>query len=61
MIILLDEIYIKEDLVYESTAALALIGFANIGEVNNHLLAFEQSLQQDSSSSGCTQPLAKSV
>ena len=45
----------------KSTAALALIGFANLGEVNNHLLAFEQSLEQDSSSSGCTQPLAKSV
>lgn len=40
-----------------------LIGFANLGEVNNHLLAFEQSLQveEDSTSSAGAQLLAKTV
>ena len=50
VIILLDEMYIKEDLVYEKHSGI-LIGFANLDGVNNHLLAFEQSLEQDSSSS----------
>ena len=57
VVILMDEMYIKEDLVYEKHSG-TLIGFANLGQVSNQLLAFEQSLEQDSSPSSV---LAKSV
>ena len=56
VVLLIDEMYIREDLVYEKHTG-TLIGFCNLGEVNNHLLAFERSLEQ--SSDEC--PLAKSV
>ena len=42
VIIIIDEIHIKEDLVYDK-----LIGFVNLGEVNNHLLAFERSMEKN--------------
>ena len=57
VVILLDEMYIREDLVYEKHSG-TLIGFVNLGEINNHLLAFERSLDQDSGVSGS---LAKTV
>ena len=38
VIILLDEMYIKKDLVHEKHSG-TLIGFANLGEVNNHLMS----------------------
>lgn len=44
VILLLDEVHIREDLVYDKHAH-TIIGFANLGEVNNHLTIFEQSLQ----------------
>ena len=56
VVLLIDEMYIREHLVYEKHTG-TLIGFCNLGEVNNHLLAFECSLEQ--SSNEC--PLAKSV
>ena len=56
-IILLDEMYIREDLVYEKHSG-TLIGFVNLGEINNHLLAFERSLDQNS---GVSDSLAKTV
>ena len=46
--IIFDEMYIKEDLVYNKHTN-NLVGFANLGETNNHLLAFERSLQAASS------------
>ena len=36
-----DEVKIKEDLVYDKHSG-DLVGFTNLGEVNNQLLAFEQ-------------------
>ena len=56
--IVFDEMYIKEDLVYNKHTN-ALIGFANLGEVNDHLLAFEESLK--GSSSEDVAPLAKTM
>ena len=53
----MDEMYIREDLVYEKHSG-TLIGFVNLGEINNHLLAFERSLDQDS---GVSDSLAKTV
>lgn len=59
VVILIDEMYIREELVYEKHSG-TLVGFVNLGEINNHLLAFERSLDQDSRSdvAGC---LAKTV
>ena len=39
-ILLLDEMYIREDLVYNGE----MVGFTNLGSINNHLADFEQSL-----------------
>ena len=44
--LLLDEMYIREDLVYNKHSG-QMIGYANIGDINNHLLAFERSIQND--------------
>ena len=44
--ILIDEMHIKEDLVYEKHSG-RLVGFVDIGDINNHLTKFEQSLDGD--------------
>ena len=44
VILLLDEMYIKEDLVYNKHTG-KMIGFVDLGEINNHLLEFEKSLE----------------
>ena len=41
VVLLLDEMYIREDLVYNKHSG-KLTGFVDLGEVNNHLLAFER-------------------
>ena len=43
IILLLDEMHIREDLVFDKHTG-AMIGYANLGEINDHLLRFEQSL-----------------
>ena len=43
VILLLDEMHIREDLVFNKHNG-AMIGFTNLGDVNDHLLRFEQSL-----------------
>lgn len=45
-ILLLDEMYIKEDLVYDKHSG-RMVGFVDLGDVNNHLLAFERSIQNN--------------
>ena len=40
VILLIDEMHIREDLVYDKQTG-ELVGFANLGDVNQHLLAFE--------------------
>lgn len=57
MILLLDEMYIREDLFYKKHSG-DLVGFTNLGDVNNHLLAFERSLELDHPAEGS---LAKSM
>ena len=47
--ILIDEIHIKEDLVYNKHDG-RLTGFVDLGDLNNHLTRFEESLSNDSSS-----------
>lgn len=56
--LLLDEMYIREDLVYNKHTG-KLIGFCNLGEINDHLLSFERSLDADNDTS--TPPLAKTI
>lgn len=38
--IVLDEVHNKDNLVYDKHKG-ALVGFVNLGEVNNHLMKFE--------------------
>lgn len=54
--IIIDEMHIREDLIFDKHSG-KLIGFVNLGDVNNHLLKFEQSIQ--SVGSKLTKPLAK--
>ena len=56
-IVLLDEMYIREDLVYEKHRG-TMIGFANLGDVSNHLLTFEHSVEQSEAAEAV---LAKSM
>lgn len=61
--ILIDEMHIKEELVYNKHSG-QLIGFADLGDVNNHLSRFEQSLLHDSDdpvNDSSPPPLAKSM
>ena len=46
VILLLDEMHIREDIVYDKHSG-EMIGFANLGEINAHLLAFEESMHSD--------------
>ena len=43
VVIVMDEIHIKSDLVYDKHQG-CLLGFINLGETNNNLLNFESSL-----------------
>ena len=57
VVLLLDEMHIREDLVYSKSTG-KLVGFSNLGEINNLLLSFERSLESDSSE---YPPLANSM
>ena len=48
VILLLDEMHIKESLVYDKHTG-DLIGFTDLGEINSHLLALQQSLTDSKS------------
>ena len=54
--LIMDEVHIKDDLVYDKHSGV-LVGFENLGDINNHLLQYEAAL------SGVTTPrrLAKSM
>ena len=56
VVLLLDEMHIREDLVYDKHTG-ELIGFTNLDDISNHLFAYEMALSDDE------QPpmLAKSV
>lgn len=43
VILLLDEMYMKQELVFSKTTG-ELIGYKNLGDINSHLLALERSL-----------------
>ena len=44
MVLVIDEMHIREDLVYDKNSG-ALIGFANLGEINTHLIRFQAALE----------------
>ena len=46
VILLMDEMYIREDLVYNKHTG-QLVGYTNLGDINNHLLDFERQLQME--------------
>ena len=58
ILLLLDEMHVREDLVYDKHSG-EFIGFANLGNINSHLDAFEQALS--SSSEDPPPALAKTV
>ena len=58
VVILIDEMYVREDLVFEKKS-MKLVGFTNLGDVNDHLLAFERSI--DDSLEDDVDTLAKTI
>ena len=56
VILIIDEMHIKEDLVYDKHEG-CLIGFVNLGTINNQLLEFESALSADK----VYRPLAKTM
>ena len=44
--LLLDEMHIKEDLVFDKHSGM-MIGFTDLGDINMHLLQFEESMKKD--------------
>ena len=52
----IDEVHIKDDLVYDKHSGM-LVGFENLGDTNNHLIRFEAALSDDT----VPRPLAKSM
>ena len=56
VILLLDEMYVREDLVYDKHSG-RLIGFAHLGSVSDHLQASERALEQGQEG----RPLAKTI
>ena len=50
VLLVIDEMHIREDLVYDKHSG-EMVGFTNLGEINQHLVAFEQSLTETSAPS----------
>ena len=45
--LLIDEMKVKEDLIYDKVSGV-IIGFCNLGSINDELLRFEQEVDSDS-------------
>ena len=60
VILLLDEMHIREDLVYDKHTG-KMIGFTNLGNINNHLLALEKSMDESEEEQESGSVLAKST
>ena len=46
VLLLVDEMHIREDLIFDRHSG-ELIGYANLGDINNHLIVFEQSINDE--------------
>ena len=60
VVLVMDEMYLKEDLFYDKHSG-ALVGFANLGETNEHLLKFHREIESSKDATDETQPLAKTM
>ena len=61
VILLVDEMHLKEELIYDKHSG-KLVGFVDLGDINNHLTRFEQALSYDDNNDDpVTQSLAKSM
>ena len=60
IIILIDEMHIRQDLVYNKHSG-RLIGFVDMGDINNHFIHFEESLLETDAENTSPPPLAKSM
>ena len=49
VILLLDEMHIRQDIVFDRHSG-QIIGFTNLGDINSHLLDFEQSITNNTTS-----------
>ena len=58
VLLILDEMHVRENLVYNKHSG-SLVGFANLGDVNNHLLTFERAVTKGSVPD--EDPLAKTM
>ena len=54
----MDEMYIKQDLVYDKHTG-EIVGFTNLGDINNHLIQLERACLSAEESSN--EPLARTV
>lgn len=57
VLMLMDEMYVKQDLVYSKQSG-EIVGFTNLGDINAHLLEFERSVSSEENS---REPLARTV
>ncbi len=55
VLLLLDEMHIRQDLVFDKHTG-DMIGFCNLGDVNEHLSQFEQSLSHSDDTSDSSSP-----
>ena len=60
MMVLLDEMHIKEGLVYNKHTG-ELVGFVDIGDINNHLMQVNMSLQGSRASKQALKSLSKTM
>ena len=58
VLLLMDEMYIKQDLVYDKHTG-EIVGFTNLGDINNHLIQLERACLSAEESSN--EPLARTV
>lgn len=58
--LVMDEVHIKEDLVYDKHEG-SLMGFVNLGSINNHLLRFEAAIRDNRDGMNHPRPLANSM
>ena len=60
MMVLLDEMHIKEGLVYNKHTG-ELVGFVDIGDINNHLMQVNMSLQGSRASKQALKSLSRTM
>ena len=57
VLVLMDEMHVKRDIVYDKHSG-EIVGFANLGDINKHLLELEELVSSEGTS---TEPPAKTM